>query len=350
MESGLHINNDIAQGEVTHGDLTVDGARLTGWVELLAEGRSPMQIVVAGSGAEASRLILPSSGPMERMTFEVTVDRKFFRHPLLIDLKVFVADATGSGSELPMTGTAGELTLVKVGSGSDLMRLVQSPIERLKNPNLLFYISYHAFDRFPNDFGPQAAMLCTMGYRLLEGMAVPDAAIQKFWDRVHNLLKVRPALPHAPRGLWLRWHTSVRLVAGYLAFRNKDTVAAGNYFNGIGDFAFDLAHWPSSLTNVLIGIFLAGWMHYERGEFPEAAQTWRRAEGVLRYGGATALLTNFYAYGELGNAVKVAQETFVGLLQAENGGKPLNDPRLVPAGYEFDIRHLPGLRHNLGIT
>ncbi len=263
-----------------------------------------------------------------------------------MDIAVFAVDGAGVRHPLAMTGSAAELAAVRVATRADFLKLVQSPTERLRNLNLLFYVSYFGFDRLSDDFAAQSAALCTMGYRLVDGLSVPEVARRKLWSGIEEVLHSKA---NVPRGLWLRWHTSVRLVAGYLAFRDKDTQKAAEYFNGIGEFAFDLAHWPAVLTNVLIGIFLAGWTLYERGDFAEAARAWRRAEGVLRYGGATVQLPNFYAYGELSNAIRVAQECYVGCLQAENHGKPVEDVRVIPAGYQLDIHHLPGLLYNLGL-
>jgi len=336
-------DSNAISGEVDFGELNVTGVLLKGWAKSATKSAESIQIVILSSDQPAAKLSLPQGS--EPVPFEISVPASFFRTPLVIELKV-LAECGATTANLPLTGSAANLAQIRVGSRQDLLRLVQSPTERLKDPNLLFYTSYHSLSRFPGDFAAHSAATCVMGYRLIEGLVVPSSAREKFWERVDYLLRAEPAVP---RGLWLRWHTSTRLVAGYLAFHEKNTQKAAEYFDGIGDFAFELSYWPAALTNVLIGIFLAGWIHYERGEFAEAAQAWKRAEGVLRYGSAISQLPNFYAYGELTNAIKVAQECYIGCIQAENGGKSVEDARIVPAGYQLDIRHLPGLRHNLGL-
>ena len=339
---GLLASNAIS-GEVDFGELDVTGALLKGWVKSTTDSADPIEIIVFASDQPAARLSLRRED--KAISFEISVPASFFRAPLFIEF-VVLAECGATAARLPLTGSAAQLAQIQVGSRQDLLRLVQSPTERLQDPNLLFYISYHALSRLPGDFAAHSAATCVMGYRLIEGLVVPAAARDRFWERVEYLLQAKPAVP---RGLWLRWHTSMRLVAGYLSFHEKNTQKAAEFFDGIGDFAFELAHWPAALTNVLIGVFLAGWMYYERGEFPEAAQAWKRAEGVLRYGGAISQLPNFYAYGELANAIRVAQECYIGWMQAENGGRPVEDQRIIPAGYQLDIHHLPGLRHNLGL-
>jgi hypothetical protein len=344
---GLRLVPGVVSGEITSGELTLEGATLTGWVKLSAEAQHPVQIIIVSSGQVVGRVTLAEADPLVPQDFQVVVPESSFRPPLYVELSVYAADATTSGAELPMKGTAAELALARVGSRQDFLKLVQSPTERLKSANLLFYVSYHGVRRLLGDFAAQSAGTCVMGYRIIDGLVVPDAARKAFWDSVEQLLVAKP---NVPRGLWLRWHTSVRLVAGYVAFREKDTERSASYFDGIGDFAFELAHWPAALTNILIGIFLAGWVRYERGEFVDANQSWRRAEGVLRYGAALSQLPNFYAYGEFANAIRVAQECYIGCQQAENGGAPVHDVRIIPSGYELDIRHLSGLRYNLGLS
>lgn len=346
MESGFRLQSGICVGEVSTGTMTREGARISGWARLLPGASGPVTVVVFANGAAIARLQGDAVDADGRFAFTQDLPVESFRPPLMIDFSVFALDASGAGAQLPATGTAADLLRIQIGSRPDFLRAIQSPTERLRDPQILFYTSLHGLSRFRDDFAARSAAICTMGYRMNEGLEVPPAARQAFWEEVETLLG---STPDVPRGLWLRWHTSVRLIAGYAAYRQGSEALAAEHFSRVADFAFELNHWPTALTNVLIGIFLSGWTRYGRREWAEASREWRRAEGVLRLGASIAQFQNYYGFGELQNAVKVAQECFVGVQQAERQGAPINDTRLVMADYQVDVRHLPGVAFNLGV-
>lgn len=346
IESGFRLQSGICSGEVEVGTMTYDGAQISGWVKLLPNAAGPVSVLLFANGAEIARVVGPELGPDERFRFEQNLPAEMFRPPLMVDFDIYAFDASGSGLQLPVTGTAADLKRIQIGSRPDFLRAIQSPTERLKDPQILFYTAMHGLSRFGDDFAARSAATCTMGYRMNEGLAVPDVARATFWAEVEALLQSKPDVP---RGLWLRWHTSVRLVAGYAAYRQGDTALAAEHFSRVADFAFELSHWPTALTNVLIGIFLSGWARYERQLWSDAAKEWRRAEGVLRLGSSIAQFNNYYGFGELQNAVRVAQECFVGVLQAECEGKAINNGHFAPIDYQVDVRHLTGVAFNLGV-
>ena len=345
-EPGLRLQSGLCSGEVTAGTMTMAGARVSGWAELLPDARAPLEVLMFANGAPVGRLIAADLRVGERFAFDHDLPAAMFGPPLIVDFTVYAVDASGAGSKLPVSGTAAELGKLQIGSRPDFLKAIQSPVERLTDPQMLFYTALHGLARFQDDFAARSAAICTMGYRMNEGLDVPAQARNIFWAEVEALLHSKPNIP---RGLWLRWHTSVRLVAGYTAYRERKPDLASEHFARVADFAFELSHWPTALTNVLIGIFLAGWSFYERQMWEAAAVEWRRAEGVLRLGAAISQFQNYYAFGELANAVKVAQECFVGSMQAEREGAAINDPRYVTVGYEVDVRHLTGVAFNLGV-
>lgn len=346
MSDGIPTDPLLA-GQVESGELTSDGAQVRGWVTVSSGIPREVEISVRASGVVAQTKTVTISEMGQPFKFQIAVSRKFFPPPLRIELAVTATDlSSATVVGLPMSGPAGDLQAIRIGSRQEFLQHVQSPSDRLKNSNLLFYISLFGLERFADDFAARSAAICVMAYRIMEGVSISPEVRKMFWQEIDTILSEDAKVP---RGLWLRWHISVRLAAGYLAFRDKDTAKSASLFSGIGDFAFELSQWPSALTNVLIGIFLAGWVKYERKEYASAVQDWRRAEGVLRYGATIAQLTNSYAYGELANAIRVAQECYIGCRQAENGGTPISDPRIAPAGYELDIAHLPGPKYNLGL-
>lgn len=346
-EPGLRIQTGLCSGEVTAGTMTMLGALVSGWAELLPDASAPLEVLMFANGALVGRVIAHDLQPGERFSFHHELPAEMFGPPLMVDFTVYAVDASGAGCKLPVTGTAADLARLQIGSRPDFLKAIQSPIERLKDPQMLFYTALHGLSRFQDDFAARSAAICTMGYRMNEGIDAPSEARTLFWAEVGSLLQGRPNIS---RGLWLRWHTSVRLVAGYTAYRERKPEHASEHFARVADLAFELSHWPTALTNVLIGIFLSGWSLYERQLWEAAGTEWRKAEGVLRLGAAISQFQNYYAFGELANAVKVAQECFVGSMQAERQGAPIDDPRYVTVGYQVDVRHLAGVAFNLGVS
>jgi hypothetical protein len=138
----------------------------------------------------------------------------------------------------------------------------------------------------------------------------------------------------------LRWHTSVRLIAGYLAFQNGKDEDALRHFTAILPFLGDLSYWPQSLTNLLLGLFLTGYFTFLAGDKEAAIEHWSRAPTVFRFGCSIAEFQNYYAYGEVGNALRVVQECYVAA-QVVKGGGPITNASLAPVGRSLDLRQLP---------
>ena len=102
-------------------------------------------------------------------------------------------------------------------------------------------------------------------------------------------------------------------------------------FTAIVPFIADLSEWPQSLTNLLLGLFLTGYFNFLTGNKEAAIEHWSRAPEIFRYGCSIAEFQNYYAYGEVGNALRVVQECYVAA-QVVKGGGPITNVSLAPAG------------------
>ena len=218
------------------------------------------------------------------------------------------------------------------------MRLIQNFSTRITDKPTLVFTAVHAMKRFPNDYAVRAAALCTLGYRVLDH-EVNDPEIVAFFDQeAIRLLEEQPAIA---RGLLLRWHTSVRLIAGYLSYQKGNREAAIVHFDNIAGWFLDLPKWPQALTNVLLGVYISGYLLMESGRRQEAVARWAQAEAILRFGSTFSEFMNYYAYGELENAVKVARDCHMARLVVQEGG-PLHNTTLAPDGIGLDPRTVPG--------
>jgi hypothetical protein len=255
--------------------------------------------------------------------------------PLQPDFTVYAFDGHSTASILSIEQD--KLSALNIATGSDFIRLIQSPSTRLPDPKTLAYAALHCMHRLPPDFAIRAAALCVIGYRLLNH-EIDDPELQiMFEEESRTLLAETPAIQ---RGLFLRWHTSVRLIAGYLAFQAGRDEEALEHFAAIPPFVADLTYWPQALTNLLLGLFITGYLRYRAGEVEAAIIDWSRGEGLFRFGSSIAEFQNFYAYGEVGNALRVVQECYVAI-QVVRGGGPINNPSLAPSGMDMDLRRLP---------
>ncbi len=268
--------------------------------------------------------------------FSIALDIALIPPPLKTNFALYAYDGEAA-MLLPVTSDRDRLSGLEVLSGQDFIRLIQSPSTRLADPHTLAYAAYHCVRRLPPDFALRAAALCVIGYRLLNH-EVDDPALRRFFESESRQLLAET--PKIPRGLFLRWHTSVRLIAGYLAFQAGRETAATEHFAVIPSFAADLTEWPQALTNVLLGLFITGYLRYRDGQRDAAIEEWSRGEGIFRFGSSIAEFQNFYAYGEVGNALRVVQECYIAM-QVVRGYGPISNPSLAPPGTDIDLRRLP---------
>ena len=336
-------------GSVDNAHLTLSGATMVGWaVSNPAEGQvalPPLEILVVGDDRviHAARPDQPRPDLAREFGdqattsgFSIELDIALIPPPLKTTFKLYAYDGE-TATLLPMALERDRLSSLNIETGHDFIRLIQSPSTRLPDPETLAYAAYHCVRRLPPDFTVQAAALCVIGYRLLNH-EVDDPALRRFFESESRDLLAET--PRIPRGLFLRWHTSVRLIAGYLDFQAGREAAATEHFAVIPGFAADLTEWPQALTNILLGLFITGYLRYRAGQRDAAIEEWSRGEGIFRFGSSIAEFQNFYAYGEVGNALRVVQECYVAI-QVVQGHGPISNPSLAPPGTNIDLRRLP---------
>jgi hypothetical protein len=350
QERSVAILPQIFIGSVESALLTRTGASFTAWaISNPASGRPsvPPQAFLLVSGGK----VIASAEPNRRrpdiaadygdaaaqsgLALSVGID--MIPSPLRPDFTVYAFDGDAKASALSIARDQDKLSALNIATGSDFIRLIQSPSTRLPDPKTLAYAALHCMHRLPPDFAIRAAALCVIGYRLLNH-EIDDPELQiMFEEESRTLLAETPAIQ---RGLFLRWHTSVRLIAGYLAFQAGRDGEALEHFAAIPPFVAELTYWPQALTNLLLGLFITGYLRYRAGEVDAAIIDWSRGEGLFRFGSSIAEFQNFYAYGEVGNALRVVQECYVAI-QVVKGGGPINNPSLAPSGTDMDLRRLP---------
>ena len=336
-------------GSVDSAHLTLKGVTLIGWVASKpSDGQtaSPLPEILVVSDRRVIHAALPDKpSPAIARTlgdqtttagFSMALDIALIPPPLNTDVTVYAFDGEAA-TVLPTTRDGDRLSGLSIVTGHDFIRLIQSPSTRLPDPQTLAYAAYHCVRRLPPDFAIRAAALCVVGYRLLNH-DVEDPALRQFFASESQELLAET--PKVARGLFLRWHTSVRLIAGYLDFQAGRETEAAEHFAVIPNFATDLTEWPQALTNVLLGLFITGYLRYRAGQKETAIQEWSRGEAIFRFGSSIAEFQNFYAYGEVANALRVVQECYVAI-QVVRGRGPITSASLAPPGMDIDLRRLP---------
>jgi hypothetical protein len=336
-------------GAVDSGYLTLTGVTLVGWaVSNPTEDQPalpPSEILVVSD----DQVIFTAKPNQQRPDiaqkygnqavaagFALMLDIALIPPPLKTNVTLYACNGE-TATLLPMIHEGDRLNGLNIATGRDFIRLIQSPSTRLPDPQTLAYAAYHCVRSLPPDFAIRAAALCVVGYRLLNHEIEDPALVQFFENESQGLLAETPKVS---RGLFLRWHTSVRLIAGYLAFQAGREAEAVEHFGVIPNFATDLTEWPQALTNVLLGLFITGYLRYRAGRVDMAIQQWSRGEAIFRFGSSISEFQNFYAYGEVGNALRVVQECYVAM-QVVHGRGPITNPSLAPPGTDIDLRRLP---------
>ena len=339
-DPGLHI------GAVDETGTTKSGGRFAGWALDRAASRPARSFIVASDhGAIQVMPNVNRSDIARRFGPESALCGVMGEIPLQLigglfapKLRYFACNDRRIITELPVLKENDQLGKLQILTGHDFFRMVQTPSTRISDANVLVHLALHVLSRNRDNYVLGAAAACVLGYRLLDGNGEAQRQKDVILGEIDRLLGERPQLD---RGLFLRWHTSLRLIAGYLAYQAGADAQAFDQFKDIGSFAIELKRWPQALTNILIGVVIAGYLLYERGDLPAAVERWQTVEDLLRYGASVAEFQNSYAYGELGNAVRVAQFAHIAALCALQGGV-LNDASLAPLGTRLDIREVPG--------
>ncbi|WP_419727965.1 hypothetical protein [Lichenicola sp.] len=344
-DPGLHI------GSVDETSTTLFGGRFAGWALDRTASRPARSFIVAsdhGAIQVAPNVnrsdIARRFGPESALCGVVgEIPRKLIGGLFAPRLRYFACNDRRIMTELPVLKDNDQLGKLQILTGHDFFRMVQTPSTRIGDTNVLVHLALHVLSRNQDNYVLGAAAICVLGYRLLDGNSEAERQRAVILDEMKRLLSENPRID---RGLFIRWHTSLRLIAGYLAYQAGADVDAFNQFKDIGSFAIELKRWPQALTNILIGVVITGYLLYERGDTSAAVERWQAAEDLLRYGASVAEFQNSYAYGELGNAVRVAQFAHIAALCAVQGGL-LNDASLAPLGTRLDIREVPGPMGNL---
>jgi hypothetical protein len=346
----LRVSRDAFLGSVDNANATRNGVSFTAWA---ISNRSPSNVAKPPAAflIVANGMVIINTAPNSRrpdisdkfgpdaiacgLKIELTLDQ--VPMPFVPDFTFYAFDGHDCVCVVPFFTPNNHLRDAQIKSGSDFMRLIQTPSTRLSDAQTLAYVSAHCLNRLPGDYSIRAAALCVIGYRILNGEVSDSSLEELFWVSTKVLLSETPQIE---RGLFARWHTSVRLIAGYLAFQAKKDDEAIIHFEAVTNFFIDLPHWPQLLTNVLLGFFISGYLRNQNGEQSEALLHWSKGADIFRFGCSIAQFQNYYAYGELGNALRVVTECYTGM-QVIKGNGPINNPAIAPLGLDIDLAKLP---------
>lgn len=339
---------DAFDGAVDYGQLLAEGARVCGWAVKRSNGAacSTFEIVIANSRAQSEtsnvkredvKLASPYEDQMCGFSSFLPLDA--LPKPLNIDINVYAVDEdNGIATLLPKHRPKYHLDL-PIKSASDFVRLIQTPSTRIENPITITMAAYHALDRLPRDFIVKSGALCVIGYRMLEGHDLPKKVSSAFWSHSEAALNEAPSLD---RGVVFRWKGSIGLLRGYLALQQKNIDEAVNSFSSVYAMKDELQYWPTALTNVLLCIYMTAYLKYRRGEIDEAVNLWATAGDLFKFGCANAKFSNVYAYGEVRNALQVAEECHVCALVAKTAEGKIVNPALGPIGRAIRAEAIPG--------
>jgi hypothetical protein len=336
------------RGSVDYGGLDLRGAEVRGWAVNAAK-RMPAGAFAFLVGGELNAYVAPNLARPDIASgegancllsgFKHFIDIDDIPGRFVLDVDVYALDEeAGMSSRLEKYPPGYHIDL-PIRNWQDFGRLIQVPSTRIQHVPTLVYASIHVSNRFKGDFVVRAGAACVIGYRLLEHSSFPPDVFDVFTESLSKLVEWRPDV--SP-GVFLRWHTSLRLLSGYFAIKNKDYDAAFTHFLEASSFSSSISLWPTSLTNILLGFLLSGYIALCRGNNDEAQKIWSGAEAAFREGCALAKFQNAYAYDELENAVHVAKECHVGRIIASTGGKIL-DPALGPVGRSIELRNISNL-------
>ena len=349
-DRSIAVQADRFIGLIDSAQLTRTGASLTGWAitnpgaghpagppqEFLVVSEDKV-IHAAGPNRDRPDLARTYGEAAAQGGVSLMLGIDMIPPPLRPNFTVYAFDGEAVATPLSFVREHDRLTSLNITTANDFNRLIQSPSTRLPDPPTLAYAALHCMRRLPPEFAIRAAALCVIGYRLLSHEIDDPALLAIFASESQSLLAERPKIP---RGLFLRWHTSVRLIAGYLAFQAGREAEALEHFAVVPTFVTDLTEWPQALTNILLGLFITAYLRYRAGQVDMAIQDWSRGEAIFRFGTSIAEFQNFYAYGEVGNALRVVQECYVAT-QVVRGGGPITNPSLAPLAMDIDLRRLP---------
>jgi len=341
------LDKDAFSGSIDKGVLTLDGAQIGGWA---VDNRSklPAKQLAITIASQAKYFISPS---VTRNDIASTLghenrDSGFLHFVPIADIppkfdlrvEVFAIDEDKLvATRLPKFRKSYFIDL-PINGWVEFARFIQVPSTRISDPNTLVHAAAHILSRFPNDYVIRAGSLCVIGYRILDDVRVPADIEKLFYEHLRLLVESKPDI--SP-GAFFRWHTSLRLVAGYVALKNKDIDDAIYHFQSIIEFSDQLDRWPSALTNLLLGVFFAGYLYLLKGDKDKAAKLWDSADATFKHGASIANFVNAYAYDELTNALNVVKECHVGKFFAQTG-HAIDDPSLGPVGRMIEFDRIPG--------
>ena len=336
------VGSEPAPGLAVSMALTLEGASLTFWrsagmvlaaatrFHVFSDDRLVATLVATAGDADANGADKTPIGSLQVALADLP-------RPYCLQLVVCVRLPQASALQ-PVQWVDGDtLHELAIRDDKGFSNLVQNPASRIKDETQILFASVHCLARFPNSFWISAGAVCVIGYRIIHGKCGDSRVEDVFRSHLDRTLAMRTDVPY---GVRMRWIISMRLIGAYVALHASDRVAARVQLREIVSFATNLPEWPSSLTNIMLAQYGLGYLALLDADKAAAASHFRDSINLFRYGCLVAQFPNAYSFGELGNALKVAEASFIGHAVCRLGS-PIQDGNIAAVGTRVDPRMLP---------
>lgn len=348
------ISGKPCEGAVDVGRVTLNGIKVKGWA-LNSSGTAPAGKIALLMGGRL-HFIVETSFPRPDISrtrgelvlhcgFSCDIPIDSIPGRFKPDVCAYALDDNGTATPVPIY-RPGYFLNIHIDSWRDFSDQIQVPSTRISDPETAAMVAYHCYHRFESDYVVKSGALCVIGYRLLCSPTPAILVLRPFFAKA--IKELAEEVPSTSPGVYLRWHTSLRLLQGYWNLQQQDLQAAMESFAEVKNHWHSLDFWPSAISNLLIAALLAGLIYQTKGNFAAALHQWSGSDELLKSGIKNAKFENTYAFDELINAVTIARECKVGILASPN--MEINDGSIAPPGRRvniFNIGNIASLPHNI---
>lgn len=343
-----NVSERLARGAIDYGRLNIDGAEIRGWA-LDPRTNLPFKQVIIVNFEHVEPIPESSFRPdIKNSIGENAAYSGFQGHiplnciPQRFRLNPDVYGLSPDGLAFKVAKYHAQYEMdIDIREWEDYASKIQVPSTRIKNDELIAYASYHCFNRFNSDYVVKSGALCVIGYRLLSGDDKKIKQLANFFEDA--IVEVADEVPNVSQGVYLRWHTSLRLLQGYYCLAKSDLEGAYKSFSEVRNHWHLLEKWPSAISNLLIAALFAGLIAKKIGRSELAKNEWSGAPELMLSAVGAAKTPNYYAFEEIINAVKIAREIKVGLLALP--ADSIENPEIGPPGRRIMLDEIGNLWH-----
>lgn len=306
-----------------------EGIKLTGWASRKTDGVAPVRFVVrwgAGQYETSPTAPRPDVGrnfgvEVEPCGFNLTVPWRsdIDQDWTIPSITAIWADGHEHRLEMLNGLKDGPLGCLGFSGFEEFQRFFQNPSFRIQQPVLQAYGAARALRLAGDDADFWMAGAVVALYRSFEDGVFPRrdaAAVIARWNGM------KPALIAGATGKTLRWATSMHLAAGYAHLAWGEMEQAREQFAALPLYADRVKTWPQATTNLGIGIFIAAWLEWRRGDIEAAKACLVPATQMFQAGTGVLNIWNWHMFEELRSALRLCQMCFSFLKILEGEKRP----------------------------